>query len=1514
MAVGGYTVALDRRLGSKPGVSAGAKIGLKVPVLGIFLLAASVVSGQPRSTVFSSIELPGGAAFNRVQVQVQDQAGFMWIATEGGLVHYDGYDARVFRHDPGDPSSLPGNSVTALYIDRSGVLWIGTENNGLARFEPATESFTRFGSPGGSGPLDATVYSLIEDSLGRFWVGGDGGLTYLVDQLPTEPLLKIPTYHLIEAADGTMWAGTEFGVARLDLQTGRFDLVPEAKLEEDNDIGVEVWNMLLDPQGFIWYGGTASGLRRFDPASGQLKVYRHDPDRSDSLINDDVYSLLLDADGLMWVGTYGGLEQFDPVLETINHIPTSVGVPGAISHPYIYHLYLDHRNTLWVGTYGGGINLLPGGSPGYRYFTHDPNDTATLSENRAQTVQVDGDGGVWVGTYENGLNRLDPVTGLVDRYPQLARSKSQQARRIWEMREDQAGRLWVASSEGLLCRLDKDGGFVPLSDAYPELPPLDVDDIWALAVADDGVLWLGTFGAGLYALDPNRSELTHYETGDPIFPGLLDKDITDLTFDADGRLLIGTYWSGLQVFDGKRFDVIEAVSDQFPVTMTMLQPDGVVWVATRGNGLLRLENDQLTARYTAADGLPSNFVEAVGADSQNRIWVTTDNGLAFLLPEADRFHQIRLFARAAGRVYLPGAMDVDAAGNFWVGAQDGLLQFDPSKIDTRIVEPAVVATRLGTRTREISLAYRDPVKPITLDYLDSAISLEFAALQFIQADLIEYAYRLDGVDPDWVPASADNRRASYTNLTPGNYRFSVRARNPGGIWAESSHPLSLIIVPPVWRSTWAYAGYALLLVVLTWVLSQSVGARRRLRGAYHRALREREERLELALWGSGDWMWDWDVPGRRIYCPQMCNYLGQETDGWMELDLFNRAINPQDLQAIIDQSRRNLIDRDDLEHQFRIRDAGGEVHWMVVRGRVVSRTDAGRPLRVTGTCKNIDERKAADHGLRLSARVLENSHDAIAITDLEFRFVQVNRMFEEVTGYSEAEILGQTPDILNSGTNPAEFGEQMRHAVARKGSWRGEIQERRKSGELFYSDLNVSAVKDDTGQITNFVAVFSDVTRKHQTAEELRYLANYDALTGLPNRTLFGERLSHAVVKARRRISRVVVVLVDIDEFKHINESQGHLTADLILKQTADRLTSAMREEDTIARLSADEFAILVEGTESDREVKDLSRVILNAMKAPFSGQGQELRLSSSLGISVYPDNGNDAPTLIQNAQTALSVAKDENRGQARFYADDLRTSALRRIRLSEELDRVLERKELELYYQPKVRSDDRSVCGVEALLRWRHGERGMISPDEFIPLAEQRGQIVAIGEWVLRTACHQIMNLREHGLEPLPVSVNVSPLQLEDGRLVETVKSVLSDNGMDPSLLLLELTESSMLSQVGQAVRTLDEIKSMAVNLVVDDFGTGYSSLSYLNRLPVDQIKIDKTFVKDIEEDRFSRAIVSAVLSMADSLGLRVTAEGIEEDRQFEFLRNAGCQEIQGFLISRPLPYEDLVKFLKAE
>jgi diguanylate cyclase (GGDEF)-like protein/PAS domain S-box-containing protein len=560
---------------------------------------------------------------------------------------------------------------------------------------------------------------------------------------------------------------------------------------------------------------------------------------------------------------------------------------------------------------------------------------------------------------------------------------------------------------------------------------------------------------------------------------------------------------------------------------------------------------------------------------------------------------------------------------------------------------------------------------------------------------------------------------------------------------------------------------------------------------------------------------------------------------------------------------------------------------------------------------NITKRKEAEKELIKLSQAVEQSPNTIIITDLEGNIEYTNATFTQTSGYTQAEVIGKNPRFIHAGKTAKITYDAMWADIANGKTWYGEFINRRKDGTEYIEAVKTSPIFQADGSITNYMMIKDDITEKKRVEERIHYLANFDLLTGLPNRVQLEERITYSINVAKRHNGELAVMFLDIDHFKDINDTLGHHIGDVLLMELAKRFQEILREEDTVSRLGGDEFIFMVSHTNAQTIIHVVQK-LLDSIAQPFTIESNELTVTASIGIAIYPVDGTDQETLSKNADTAMYRAKKEGRNGYCFFTQEMQENSVRNLQLSNALYRALERDQLYVVYQPQLTSDGKRIIGAEALLRWTHPELGNIPPVEFIPLAEDIGLILPIGEWVLRTAVKQAKIWMESGLSPMIVAVNLSAVQFRHSRLPELVTTILNEEGLPPEYLEIELTEAVAMYNPQSAYAVMDNLHERGIRMSIDDFGTGYSSLSYLKKFKVYKLKIDQSFVRDISIDVEDKAIVKAIIMMAHSLGLQTIAEGVETEEQLSYLREQGCDEIQGYYYSKPLRAEEFEVFVR--
>ena len=664
---------------------------------------------------------------------------------------------------------------------------------------------------------------------------------------------------------------------------------------------------------------------------------------------------------------------------------------------------------------------------------------------------------------------------------------------------------------------------------------------------------------------------------------------------------------------------------------------------------------------------------------------------------------------------------------------------------------------------------------------------------------------------------------------------------------------------------------------------------------------------ELAHFGG----WAIELPQMRVLWSDVtCDIHEMPRGTQPTLEQGVQFYAPEHLPRIRDMIGKVISAGIPFDGKLQIITAGGKRVWVRALGRAV-RDAQGVITRVEGAFQDISSLKQLEDSMLKLSLAVEQSPSSIVITDLDANIVYANATFTRITGYALGDVLGRNPRILHSGKTPKATYDDMWSHLTRGERWEGEFINRRRDGSEYTEWARLSPVRDEQGGVTSYLAIKDDITAKKQAEARIEHLAHFDQLTGLPNRTLLQDHFRYALSLAQRNQQQLAVMFLDLDHFKVINDTLGHSIGDQLLMEVGRRLKEAVREEDTVSRLGGDEFILLLPGVDANGAAK-VARKLIEAVALPYQYEVHELIATPSIGIALYPNDGEDMETLSKHADAAMYQAKQAGRNDFRFFTPAMQHDSVRHLRLATDLRHALGRNELILNYQPQIAMQNGRVIGAEALLRWQHPELGLISPAEFIPIAENSGLIIAIGEWVLRTAAAQAKAWLDTGQTEFVMAVNLSAVQFRHPELLQRVTAILIETGLPAQALELELTEAVAMDDPQAAVAVMDRLHEHGIRMSIDDFGTGYSSLSYLKRFKVYKLKIDQSFVRDIGSDPEDKAIVTAIINMASSLGMHTIAEGVETAEQLAFLRLHGCDEVQGYYFSKPLTAEAFGEFLR--
>ncbi len=1478
--------------------------------------ATAALAQTPPEFAFESVSARAPLAQNTVSAIAQDAEGFVWVATQGGLHRYDGSRFTLYRHDPRDPNSLPDSTITALAADPDGVLWIGSYSQYVSRLDLRSGQLRHLAAAHGDRPGDPgkRVLALLPDGA-WLWVGTAAGLERLdLHSGARTPILRLQrpaplpaSQALLRDRAGRIWFASQEGLFRIgtDLRAQRVGpaVVTRALLA---DAGMQV--LVANADGVfrtnddqlvpLWPGNGHTGAR-------------------------GVVALARDRSGALWFAVDGdGLRRMDAGGQHIALREDSTQ-PLALPDNQITALLADRSGWLWIGSWSSGVARTD--THGTRFALITPGTAGSVEHiNRSiRAITQAEDGSLWLGTDGRQLLRVDAVTQQTSNMSALLQddqSDPLHPPRPMRFADAGNGRRWLATSDGLYL-LDPEAksarriGTAPLAHA----------DLRTLAVGRDGLLWIGSTSAGLFRFDPALGGVRQYPYRNGQADGLSHAAVHAVLVDRKGRVWIGTS-DGLDLLDPVqnrlrhfRQDSQHADSLSGNLVRSLLEAgDGTIWIGTHG-GLNQVREDadgRIRFAHPLHDSLGDGepMIYSLRQSSDGALWLGTDRGLLRFNPATRRSRRFTRLDGLQDAEFNGSASTVLSDGRLAFGGLQGVNVFDPHAVlrQSGAPELRLLAVHAGSDRHPLSPAPWQP-DAIRMAESDDVLRLRVGVINAADPAAMHYRYRLEGGDDRWV----DNDRHDeivFTGLAAGAYRLHLQAASPESGWAPQELVLAMQVTPPLWRAWPALLLYAL--VVLGALVALLLYRHRQWRReqTHVRALRDREERLQLALWASGEYFWDYDLASRRLTSTRVRDDTDDGSHALSAEADLEHPVHPEDLPLVRRRLRDHLRGDSPMfvsEHRVLL-DPVGWI-WIRARGRIVERDADGRPLRISGIACDITASRHAERERQVAAEVLRSMSEAVGVLDEGFHFVSVNKAFTRMTEYAAGEVIGRSTSLLDSNQHDPEFYHAMREHLVREGHWSGEMWQRRKSGEEFLCAIESSRVQGGDDDVVLYVAVLSDITEQKRAEQELRYLANFDTLTSLPNRTLLSERLSRAIVRARRQGSRVAVLFLDLDRFKDVNDSLGHAAGDRILRAAANRLQQTVGPNHTVARLGGDEFTVVLEDIADPADADRVAREILMAFEAPLGiDDRQDVVISPSIGISLYPDHAQVPTDLLKQADTAMYQAKSLGRRTFQRYTEATDASIRERAMLAGALRKVLDRNELRLVYQPRLSLTESRIVSVEALLRWHSEEFGEIGPARFIPLAEESGMILEIGEWALREACSTLQRWRQHGLDQVAMSVNVSALQLLRGDLPAVLARTLEQTGVPASMLELELTESVVMSNPEQTAGVLAAFRALGVSIAVDDFGTGYSSLAYLKRLPITALKIDKAFIGDITHDPDDEAITSTVIMMAHSLGLNVVAEGVETAEQVEYLRAHRCDEIQGFWLARPMDPQRCLGFLR--
>jgi|GEM_PF-543094 len=1499
---------------------------------------------------FERINSEHGLKSNYTNHIIQRRDGFIWIATAEGLSRFDGYDFVNYNADPDDPTSLTDDWILALFEDSKSRLWVGTDN-GLSRLLPNENGFKQYRHNPEDDNSIASRHSFFftEDSRGRIWIGTSQGFSLYREETDNfenfYPAAKSSANQklnnvnfILEVDQDRFWLGTSGGLLVFDSVQRSIHPINIEGLS--GNFGYN--SVVRAKDGRIWFATLDDGVIVYDPATQTHERYVYQKDDPNSLSSQSTWHIGEDSAGNIWVTTWSnGVSIIDKKTNKITRLQYILADDRSIPHNQVNSVFKDSSGLIWLSTYDGIAYHNP--HQAIENLRPIPGDKHSLSANQAWSF-FETAGELWIGTNE-GINRFDLKSGHIESFfSGKYGDDPDNVLAVWDIKPASKDQFWLGTEYGLALFNTRTKTLDYVNDLLTNRQlqndsPVHIglsEPTWVTANSENDSLWVATTQGKLFLINQELqiikdfSELVRQQIGNGnIF------EFINVVEDKNHNLWLATSL-GLYYLDQKAATVsvisdLEKKKNFQGVWVNTIAPygDNYYWLASYQLGLMLIEhkgNGQIKIHYSLNDSHPeiteNNFLTVIPVDDKN-IWFNSGSSLYRLNYENGQLDNFGKQNLKNDLNFHDNAQYKDSQGFLNFGTSRGVVRFLPDKVSQLNFSPRISFTKIETpQQSDDSQAFKfSPIKsdvPVhkltnwSFPYSDNVIKFSFASLDYMRPWNFQYAYRLKGFSDLWTSLGS-NRELTFTNLDAGRYTLEIRGTNCDLAWSEHQATLQFSIEPPPWRSWWAYCIYAL----LVFIFFMSLYRFRRQEVQANKALERSKQQLSQALWGSGDELWEWDLVNQHIDYVNRFDFIRARPcvfDG--SKSVWENFIHPDDLDNFIAQINRIIQQQADaFESVYRQKCNDGSWAWLLDRAKVTKRDKSGNPLLLSGTTRNITDLKLTEEKNRLIASAFQSSTEGAVIYDEALNIYAINQAFTAITGL-DSRIINNKIDpkfFLSSedGKFEQSFYDEVMDSARKNGHFHGEVWFRCVNNDLVPVELRIASVENTSNQSRHYIATFTDIMFRKQAEADLRRLANFDNLTQLPNRTLLREQLNHGLLQAKRDNNNVAVLFLDLDNFKNVNDSLGHNVGDQLLIAVANRLTSCIRRTDTVARLGGDEFTIGLFGVTTIDQVIKLAENVLAELGKPYQLNEIELIISPSVGIAVSPQDGNDVDILLRHADTAMYHAKHKGKNNFQFFTKEMNWRVSERVHMEAQIRKAIDNKEFVLHYQPKFDISLNCIAGFEALLRWHHSEKGWIPPMDFIPIAEETGLIIPIGEMVLDSACQQLCLWREQHKKETHVAVNLSALQFRDKHLPLKIKRILNKYQISPHLLELEITESTLMEDMSYTQDMMAKLRDVGVKISLDDFGTGYSSLSYLKQFPINALKIDRSFVVNMANDSRDAKMVEAIISLAHNLDVRVVGEGIETIEQLNLLKSFKCEEIQGFLLSKPLSAQNALSLM---
>lgn len=1478
-----------------------------------------VKTDNVRNVTLQRLSVDEGLSQGSVTDVYQDNNGYIWVATSEGLNFYNGYEIRKFS---GPNNEFHSAFINFVYQSPDGTIWLSVYDFGLYRYHPLTDELTLAYGSDDNAPGEIIAY-LAEPEQQRIWF------------LATDGLLEYDTRH-------------QTFTVRIDLSAS---------------FGEERFFTAIAATEEHFYLGSNQGL-----VTVSKSWFTHDdwqiltsPSMTPDAFQQRIRQLLLN-DNMLWLATARGLLQV-PLTQFEKKADRSSVNAEELIPSLAFEDIIRHQNHIYAASQNGLFQIQPERQRADLLLQFS-RSSQEVYNNRIRDIMVDRSGNFWLASVSRGIFIWNPRTQVFyNRFNSGNQDKVLSDNVVWSIAEEPGGALWVGTSNGL-SRIDLitgDTAFYFQSNVGLE----DISHVEQVHLDDNGDLWLSTW-AGIIRFDTRTREVTEIKTATSELAYIFDNEQAYFQFDARGRMWIVTldsyyvyhpdsgliteitglrdsanpYFSfgflgelgdtGLMLMSGsgqlwatdtetlesRLIYELENYSPQEFIYIDNFHVDEarqLLWLSFTSKGLIALSLTDFKPVYVHNQSSLESISPVYGLmpDDNGRLWFSSHDGIYSLNMESKHVSKFDTEYGLSVMEFNSGAYNRLSTGELIYGSVKGLTWFHPDKIGResdyhrRVYFDLVRVDGVAQVSAFGNLAGQT----INLPHNHLGIQVSFSTLGFEQQDKVRYEYQLIQDEVITYPVTQKNT-VNYTRLLPGDYELRVAAISPKTGFKTRPSSIYFNVSYAPWLSPTAKSLYATLLIIgiVFWVFQRK--QKRLAIVAMNRHLELSEERLQIALRSSHSYAWEWNDSTKNLHLSRSSEEAPQVTP-----DTFKehyQEIHPEDRRGFLKEWQLlfDQPDNDAFNFTYRMKDSQGEYRWYRNVGRILERNDHGRPKRISGLFTDITEIKSMEESASIFGEAFRNTKDWVVIIDAEFNGILANNSFYKAFNIKPNSSFTLNDKMFSGLTNKMLFYRKIMQNMQVGEHWHGEDSVIVPDGTIFHVLINISLIKVESHSEHHFVLIFTDITKQKEAETELRKMANYDPLTSLPNRTLLIDRIEHAIRGADRNNDTLALLFLDLDRFKPVNDSLGHEFGDMLLQKIAQRLKSRVRRQDTVARLGGDEFVVVLESFKDVTHVGEVAQEIAEHIGRPVQLGSHKVSVAPSIGIALYPSDAKTPADLLRDADIAMYHAKKDPSHSYHFYTDSMDLAVRETLQKEYDLKQAQINQEFINYYQPIIDTRTGEISGAELLLRWRTLE-GIIAPKEFIPLSEQIGLIIPMTNDALSRGLMVIKAWREK-VADFYLSLNLSVIHFEQENIVESMVALLEYHDLPPSALRVEVTESALMSQPEKAITTMRSFMEKGILLSLDDFGTGYSSFAYLKKLPLNAVKLDRSFIWGIGHDEKDEIIVDAILAVAESMDLFCVAEGVETEAHIDYLQQRGCQYLQGYYFSKPLSSKDFTTYLE--